>query len=83
MSAPGPRRFYRTSRSDAKVAGVCGGLARYFDLDPTLVRVLWVILTIASFGAGFFGYLILWFVAPTEDEVGASGRAGGRPRTAK
>jgi phage shock protein C len=59
-----PAGPYRRSLADRKIAGVCGGLARYFDLDPTLVRVLWVVLTIVSFGAGVIGYLLLWLLAP-------------------
>ncbi len=60
-----PRRFLR-SKSDRKIAGVCGGLARYFNMDPTLARVLWVILSIVSFGAGIIGYIILWLVTGEE-----------------
>jgi phage shock protein PspC (stress-responsive transcriptional regulator) len=59
-----PTGPYRRSVSDRKVAGVCGGLAKYLGLDPTLVRVLWVVLTIVSFGAGVIGYLLLWMLAP-------------------
>lgn len=47
------------------IAGVCAGIAEYFDMDPTLVRVLYVLLSILS--AGFPGtllYIILWFVMP-------------------
>ena len=62
------RRFYR-SRRDSKLGGVCGGLAAYFDVDPPLVRVAWVVLTIASIGVGVLAYLILWLVAPLEDEA--------------
>ena len=59
-----PNGPYRRSLSDRKIAGVCGGLARYFGIDPTLARILWVVLTIASFGAGVVGYLLLWLLAP-------------------
>jgi phage shock protein C len=57
---------YRRSKSDRKIAGVCGGLAKYFGMDPTLVRVLWVVLTLVSFGAGLVGYILLWVLAPEE-----------------
>ncbi len=54
-------------RSREKViAGVCGGIANYFDLDPTLVRVLWVVLTVFSKGAMFVIYLICWLLIPKE-----------------
>jgi len=54
------------SRGDRRIAGVCGGLAEYFDVDPTIVRVTWVILSIIA-GAVIFGvvaYLIAWFIIP-------------------
>jgi len=59
---PVPKRLMRSSR-DKKIAGVCAGLADYFDLDPTLVRVLWL-LAIFFAGTGFLVYLILWIVLP-------------------
>jgi len=58
-----PKRFYR-SKSDRKIAGVCGGIAQYLNMDPTLVRILWVILTLASFGVGILGYIVFWVAAP-------------------
>lgn len=54
------------SHADKRIAGVCGGLAEYFDVDPTIVRVTWVILSIVA-GAIIFGivaYLIAWFIIP-------------------
>lgn len=48
------------------LGGVCGGLARYFGIDPTLARILWVILTIVSFGAGVIGYALIWLLVPKE-----------------
>jgi phage shock protein PspC (stress-responsive transcriptional regulator) len=58
----------RRSRSDRKIAGVCGGLAKHFGLDPTYVRIGYVLLSILS--AAFPGtlvYLILWWLVPEED----------------
>jgi phage shock protein C len=57
-----PKRLTRSSR-DKKIAGVCAGIAEYFDLDPTLVRVLWLI-AIFFGGTGFLLYVILWIVLP-------------------
>lgn len=54
-----------TRSSDRMLAGVCGGIANYFDLDPTLVRIGYVVLSI--FSAGFPGLLvygILWLIMP-------------------
>ncbi|MCH7723203.1 MAG: PspC domain-containing protein [Bacteroidetes bacterium] len=60
------KRLYR-SRMDRMIAGVAGGLANYFDIDPTIVRVLFVI-TIFIGGGGILAYIILWIVVP-EDPV--------------
>jgi phage shock protein C len=53
------------SRSDRMIAGVCGGLAEYFGIDPALVRILFVVLAIAG-GHGVLIYLILWLVMRSE-----------------
>jgi phage shock protein C len=59
-----PRKLYR-SRTDRKVAGVCGGLAQYFKLDATLIRVLFVLLTVLG-GSGLVIYLAIWILVPDE-----------------
>ena len=51
------------SRQDEKIAGVCAGFAEYFELDPTLVRVVWL-MTAFFVGRGFIAYLIAWIVMP-------------------
>ena len=56
------RKLYR-SRTDSMIAGACGGLAEYFDIDTTLVRLAAVALTLAG-GSGILAYLIFWFVIP-------------------
>ena len=56
------KRLYR-SRSDRKIAGVCGGIAEHFGWDPTLVRLGWLLLTLMG-GSGVLIYLILWLVMP-------------------
>lgn len=56
------KRLHRSS-SDRKIAGVCGGIAEYLGWDPTLVRLLWILLTLAG-GSGILIYLILWVVMP-------------------
>jgi phage shock protein C len=50
---------------DKKVAGVCAGVAEYFDLDVTLVRIMWLIVAIFG-GCGFIAYFIAWIVMPAE-----------------
>ena len=58
------KRLYR-SITDKKIGGVCGGLADYFDIDPLLVRLLFIILVIVA-GGGVLLYLILWIITPEQ-----------------
>jgi phage shock protein C len=58
------RKLYR-STSNRQLAGVCGGLAEYFNLDPTLIRVLFVILAVLG-GSGVILYLALWVIVPKQ-----------------
>jgi len=58
-----PRRLLRCSE-DTMIAGVCGGLARYAGVDPTLVRVLAVVALVFGFPAVFLGYLVAWAIMP-------------------
>lgn len=56
-----------TRSNDKMIAGVLGGVAKYFDMDPTVVRVLYVVLSIASVGfPGIIIYLIMWAIMPME-----------------
>jgi phage shock protein C len=66
-STPRPRRLTR-SRDHKMIAGVCGGLAEYFELDPTLVRIAYVVISIVSVAfPGILAYIILMFVMPPPD----------------
>ena len=56
------KRFY-LSDTDRKIAGVCGGIAEYFDVDSLLVRVLFLF-AIFSVRGGLFAYIVLWLLAP-------------------
>lgn len=58
------KRLYK-SRTDRKISGVCGGIANYFDIDPTLVRVAWVLFSLA-YGSGIIAYIIFALVMPEE-----------------
>jgi len=64
----------RRSRTDKKILGVCGGLAKYFNLDPTLVRIAFVLGVIATGGPFILAYLGLGFAMPKEDALSASDR---------
>ena len=60
------KKLYR-SKNNRRVAGVCGGIAEYFDIDPTLVRLL-TLLFILLGGAGVITYLIAWIIIPKKPE---------------
>jgi phage shock protein C len=62
------KRLYRSQR-DRKLAGISGGLGEYFNCDPTLVRVAWVVAAFLSAGVAVLVYLVLIFVVPNEDEL--------------
>ena len=73
MSADSARRLTRSSRHKM-IAGVCGGIAEYFELDPTVVRVAYVLISIVSVAfPGILAYIILMFVMPPAPRQGASG----------
>ncbi len=61
------KKLYR-SRKDKMVGGIAGGLAEYFEIDPTLVRIAFVI-TLFLGGTGVLAYIILWIVVPEEPYV--------------
>ncbi len=56
------------SRHDKKIAGVCGGFAEYLNMDPTLVRLIWVMLALLA-GWGLIGYLLAWIIMSEESAV--------------
>lgn len=62
---PAPARLFR-SRTDKKLFGVCGGLGSYFSIDPTIVRLLFVVAAIASFGIAVLVYILMALVVPEE-----------------
>ena len=71
MSAASPRRLTRSSKHKM-IAGVCGGLAEYFVLDVTVVRVAYVILSVLSAAfPGILAYIILMVVMPPPDQGSA------------
>jgi phage shock protein C len=63
-----PRASRRLMRSavDCKIAGVCGGIAEYFEIDSTLVRLVWVVLVIMPVPVvpAFIGYFVAWLIMP-------------------
>ena len=63
------KRLYR-SNDDKMIAGVCGGLGKYFSIDTTIVRLVFVVLMLLG-GPGLLLYIILWIITP--QEIGADG----------
>ena len=64
MSNGNTKRLYR-SRDDRMIAGVCAGLSEYIDIDPTVVRLLFVLGLFAG-GATFWAYIVMMLVVPEE-----------------
>ncbi|MBO4611926.1 MAG: PspC domain-containing protein [Bacteroidaceae bacterium] len=56
------KRFYLSAK-DKKIGGVCGGIAEYFDIDPLLVRIIFLV-AVLELGMGLFAYFALWILAP-------------------
>ena len=61
------KRLY-TIEEGKKLCGVCGGIAEYFDVDPTLIRLLWVILVLCV-GTGILAYIVAALIMPNKSEV--------------
>jgi phage shock protein C len=77
-AAAAPAKRLMRSSTNKKVGGVCAGLADYFDLDPTLVRIVWL-LAIFFAGTGFLIYIILWIALPLGPASGAITATPGTP----
>ncbi|HPB70222.1 MAG: PspC domain-containing protein [Syntrophales bacterium] len=69
------KRLYLAT-DDRKIGGVCGGIAEYVDRDPTLIRVLFLLLVIFSFGFGILAYLGMWLVIPKKPASTGGGARG-------
>lgn len=59
------RKLYRSN--DRIIGGVCGGLADYFDADPTVIRIIYAVLTVCTAFSGTIVYLILWLIMPPQN----------------
>jgi len=68
VGAVAARRRLMRPQWDRKIAGVCAGVAEYFDLDVTLVRIVWVLVALFG-GGGILAYIIGWIVMPNEPEA--------------
>ncbi len=54
-------------KKNAKLSGVCAGIAKYFDIDPTIIRIIWVAVTLLG-GSGLIAYIICALIMPDEPE---------------
>ena len=70
QSQPAPKQLYRTETNQV-IAGVAGGLGEYFEIDPVLIRVLFILLTVMG-GSGILLYILLWLVLPEKSKVSLS-----------
>ena len=81
-SGSAPRHLKRI-REGKKVAGVCGGVARYFDIDVTLVRILWILVTLIPMPfAGLIAYIVCWIAMPQDPLPSFLNSAAGSKQTA-
>jgi phage shock protein C len=62
-----PARRLTLSTHDKKIAGVCAGFAHYFDVDVTLMRIIWLVLVFVPPGVGLIGYLLAWLIMPKDE----------------
>jgi len=62
------KRLYR-SKTERMLGGVCGGLGEHLNVDPTVIRLLWVLVTLISLGSGLLIYLIAWIIVPEEGDA--------------
>lgn len=63
---PQPPKKLTRSMTEKMIAGVCGGIANYLNIDPTLVRLVFVVLGLAGIMPGLLAYIIAWIVIPAE-----------------
>ena len=61
------KKLCKSSR-DKKISGVCAGIANYFDIDPTIVRLAWVAFTLMG-GSGILAYIIAALIMPEDDNI--------------
>lgn len=55
------------STQNKKFVGVCGGIGEYLNIDATIIRILWILGTLLSFGTGLLAYVICWMLIPNSD----------------
>lgn len=63
-----PKKLYK-NKSAGKLEGVCAGFAEYFNADVTLIRLLWAIMALVSFGLGVLGYIVCAIIMPDKSQI--------------
>ena len=63
------KKLYKTEGPYKMVCGVCGGIAEHFEIDPTLVRLGWVLASLGTFSIGFWAYLLCALLLPRKSDV--------------
>jgi phage shock protein C len=61
------KKLYRTKGKDSMIGGVCAGIAEYLNTDPTIIRLIAVLLIFVGFGSAILAYLILWLIVPLKN----------------
>ncbi len=64
------KRLFR-SKNNRMLGGVCAGLGEHLDVDPTVIRLIWAVVTLLSFGTGIIIYILAWIIIPEEETGGA------------
>ena len=73
------KRLYR-SRDNRVIAGVCGGVAEYFNIDPTIIRIIWVVIGL-TYGAGILAYILASIIIPNRNFESSSNTWSGQSRS--
>lgn len=61
------KKLYRSNNK--MIAGICAGIAEYFEVDPTIIRIVYAILTVFTLFSGIIIYIILWIIIPKQPEI--------------
>ncbi len=79
----GGRKRLQRSTTDVTIGGVCGGIAEYFQVDATAVRLLWVVLSVfpGLIVGGVLVYVLVWLIMPAPPQVAAPAQAHAQPQT--
>jgi len=64
------KQLYRPKKNRI-LGGVCAGLGEHLDVDPTVIRLIWAVVSVLSIGTGIIIYILAWIIIPEEDTGGA------------